>query len=443
MNRVPPHNHEAEQAILGTVLASPRGLHILEGLTADDFYSPAHRTLFDCFQALQREQKAIDLVTVKDALEVGGTLNTIGGPVYLMELAETMASPNSVSNYVEIVKQKASLRLTIDAGVELVDGCYETQDVTLATEQATRALSDISSRMGGNAVETSGDICKRTMDAIVSRKENPGFTGLRTGFHDLDAITNGLQDTDLILLAARPSMGKTTLGMNIAKNVAVNYEQPVGVFSLEMGNEQIMERMLSHDGQVPLASIKNGSLSEQDMMALYQASDRVSRAVMRIDDTGGLRVGELKARARQMKRESDIKLLVVDYLGLMKSDKQEQSREREVGYISAELKSLAKELRIPVIALSQLNRSLEQRTNKRPMPSDLRDSGSLEQDADIIMFIYRDAVYNTAPDNPAKNEAEVIIAKHRNGRCGTVYLYSQLEFSAFQNMAQGYPNEMG
>lgn len=429
--RVPPHNIEAEQAVVGFAMTSGNGFELLDGLVSDDFYSPAHKTLFGAINDLSKVGTPVDMLTVAESL--GESISTIGGPVYLAEIADCVVSQSRVEHYVKILKQKSTLRKTIEAGIELLDTCYNEQDAVLATEQATRALSDISSQSIGRGIENCTTVLGKTLKTLEHRHAHPGLTGIPTGFYDLDAITNGLQNTDLIYLAARPSMGKTTLAINCVKHIAIGYETPVGVFSLEMSSEQIMEKILSYESDVPFESIKSGRLSEQDWLAIHKASDNISTATILIDDTPGLRVGELKARARKMVRSDGVKVIFIDYLQLMRSDHNEQNREREIGYISSELKGLAKELNIPVVALSQLNRGLEQRTNKRPIMSDLRDSGSLEQDADIVAFIYRDAVYNKSDDNPFKNVTELIISKHRNGRCGTVFLTSRLDVAAFYN----------
>lgn len=432
MHSQPPHNFEAEQAVLARVLWQPEAMSELDGMTADLFYSPTHKAIWQGMEAAKRAGKPVDYINVLEALkgiEGGDTVNS----VYLLELGEQVTTPNQVASYVDILRKKHLLRRVIATGHTMIANAHA-EDEVAAIEGASRALVGLSMSGNEDDIYSCSAVCGEAMAELLARAENPGYTGLQTGYHMLDAFTNGLQKSDLIYIAGRPSMGKTTFALNVARRLAVEYEAPGGIFSLEMSRQKIMEGMIASEARVDVSAVRSGQLFKKDWEKVHAASDRLSKACMPINDTAALKVGELKAKARRMKRLDGIQWIVIDYLQLMRADSDVQNREREISYISGELKALAKELDIPVICLSQLNRSLEQRTNKRPLMSDLRDSGSIEQDADLILFLYRDDYYNRADDNPLKGQCEVIVGKNRTGRTGSFELRFRGELATFDNL---------
>jgi len=445
LRKLPPQNLEAEQAVLGAVFRSNSMFHeLLDIVNADDFYSPAHSTIFQSFVELSKKNHPIDPVTVKDYLESTGTLDTVGGPVYLLELAESVFSAANVKYHAKIIADKSILRKLIDASSNIITNCYESADVDELLGQSEKEIFNIAQNKGAANQLDAKRLLDRVFEDLTKKYENKSaITGIATHYHAFDAMTAGLQNSDLIIMAGRPSMGKTAFALNVALRAATRSDACTVVFSLEMSMEQLMTRLLAVQAQVGLQNLRTGYLEDADWQKLYQAADVISQAPIFIDDTPALSTLELQARCRRLKAEHNLGLIIIDYLQLMRASGRTDSREQEISEISRSLKALAKELNVPVIALSQLNRKVEERTDKRPMMSDLRESGAIEQDADIIIFLYRDAAYNKAEDNPLKNHAEIIIAKQRNGPVGKCELFFRKEFTLFENMdVTPFPSEL-
>lgn len=445
LRKIPPQSLDAEAAVIGGVFQSNTMFHeLVDVVDPDDFYSPAHRTIFQAFIDLYNKQKPIDLVTVKDHLESTGTLDTIGGPVYLFELADSVVSSANALHHAKIVADKSILRKLIDASSNIITNCYEAGDVDELLGESEKEIFNIAqSQSTANQLDSKRLLDRVFEDLTKKYEEKSSITGIATHYHDFDSMTAGLQNSDLIIMAGRPSMGKTAFALNVALRAAVRSEAPTVVFSLEMSMEQLMTRLLAVQAQVGLQNLRTGYLEDSDWQKLYQAGDVLSQAPIFIDDTPALSTLELQARCRRLKAEHNLGLIIIDYLQLMRASGRTDSREQEISEISRSLKALAKELNVPVIALSQLNRKVEERTDKRPMMSDLRESGAIEQDADIIIFLYRDAAYNKAEDNPLKNHAEIIIAKQRNGPVGKCELFFKKEYTLFENMdVTPYPSEL-
>ena len=449
LRRVPPHNVEAEQAVLGGIFFRNNVFHTLaDTLSADDFYLPAHRTLFTAFLELYRKNAPIDLVATAANLKDRGELENVGGAAYLAELAQTVVSGANAEYYATIVRDKALQRSLIDACSDIIGNCFDaSRPIETLLDESEQIVFSISERTSGKAFKSSKELINRVFEDLTRRMERKEqVTGVTTGYNRLDQMTAGLQPSDLIVLAARPSMGKTAFALNMAMRAAVQDNVPVAIFSLEMSMDQLMMRMLCAWGKVDLGHLRRGYLDSEEWYRLYNAADVLGQAPIYIDDTPALSPLELRARTRRLKAESGVGLVMVDYLQLMRGSRRTDSREQEISEISRSLKSLAKELDIPVIALSQLNRKLEERTDKRPLLSDLRESGAIEQDADVIMFIYRDEVYHKQPDNPHKGTAEIIIGKQRNGPIGTALLAFLGAYTAFEDLEPGLsprPSEAG
>lgn len=437
LRRVPPHSTEAEQAVLGGVFLKANLLNTLvDTIKAEDFYFPAHQILFEAFLTLYRKNAPIDLASVGQYLHSQSQLEAIGGAVYLAELANAVVSASNAEYFANIVRDKSLQRSLIDACSSIISNCYDpSREVANLLDESESAVFAISERTSGKVFRSAKDLIDSVFDELERRVENQGLvTGVTTGYTRLDQMTSGFQGSDLIIVAARPSMGKTAFALNMAMRAAVTQQVPVAVFSLEMSMEQLMMRMLCSYGKVDLSHLRKGTLDDEDWKRLYEAADVLQRAPIFIDDTPALTTLELRARTRRLRAEHGVGLVMVDYLQLMRSSRRTDSRELEISDISRSLKALAKELNIPVIALSQLNRKVEERTNKRPMLSDLRESGAIEQDADIIMFIYRDEAYNKRDDNPRKGIAEIIIGKQRNGPVGTAELAYLAAHTAFEDL---------
>lgn len=446
LRKVPPSNLEAEQSVLGGVFQSPTMFSsLVEIVEPDHFYSPAHKVIFDAFTELYRTNKPIDLITVTDYLNSQGTLDTIGGPVYLAEIADSVISAANAEYHATIVRDKAILRELIDISGSIISNCYEAQDVDVLLSDSEKEIFRIAQAKASSNMLASNKLVVKVFEELQAKFDNKSaITGIPTGYTDFDGMTAGLQNSDLIIIAGRPSMGKTAFALNVALRAGARAEVPTAVFSLEMSMEQLMTRLLAVQSKVNLGNLRTGYLDDQDWSALYEAAEILSNSPIFIDDTPALSTLELQAKCRRLKAEHNLGLIVVDYLQLMRSSARTDSREQEISDISRSLKALAKELNVPVIALSQLNRKVEERTDKRPMMSDLRESGAIEQDADIIIFLYRDAAYNKAEDNPRKNEAEIIIGKQRNGPTGTCTLYFKKECTLFGNLdSTPYPSEFG
>ncbi|BCL71368.1 replicative DNA helicase [Vibrio nigripulchritudo MADA3029] len=440
--KVPPHSLEAEQSVIGGLLLdNERWDSVAERVVAKDFYSRPHRMIFDGVRTLLEESKPLDLITLSEFLEQREQLDDVGGFAYLADLAKNTPSAANINAYADIVAERALVRNLIGVANEIADAGYDPQgrsseDLLDLAESKVFAIAE--DRTNENEGPQNVDnILEKTLERIEILYKTPqnGVTGVDTGFSDLNKKTAGLQGSDLIIVAARPSMGKTTFAMNLCENAAMVSDKPVLIFSLEMPSEQIMMRMLASLSRVDQTKIRTGQLDDEDWARISSTMGiLMEKKNMYIDDSSGLTPTEVRSRARRIAREhGGLSLIMVDYLQLMRVPALSDNRTLEIAEISRSLKALAKELNVPVVALSQLNRSLEQRADKRPVNSDLRESGSIEQDADLIMFIYRDEVYN--PDSSLKGIAEIIIGKQRNGPIGSVRLTFQGQFSRFDNYA--------
>jgi len=437
-HKLPPQNLDAEKAVLGGVFLRNSIFHTLvDIIQEDDFYSPAHRVIYQAFLDLYRQNAPIDLVTVAEQLQKHGKLEEVGGAVYLTSLTESVASAANALSYATIVREKAVRRQLIQESAGIISSAFESEHETeTLLDQAEQSIFAISESRVKTGFKSSKELVHRVFEHLETRFEQRELiTGVPTGYHKFDEITAGLQRTDLVIVAGRPSMGKTAFGLNVVMRSAIVHGVPSAVFSLEMSMEQLMMRMLCAWGKVDLTRMRSGFLKDEDWARLYQAAEALAQAPIYIDDTPSLEPMELRARCRRLKGEKGLGLVVVDYLQLMHVGQRKDSREQEISHISRNLKALAKEVDVPVVALAQLNRKVEERTNKRPMLSDLRESGAIEQDADLIVFLYRDEVYNTREDNPNKGIAEIVVGKQRNGPVGTAKLSYISSCTAFENLA--------
>ncbi len=435
-HRLPPQNLEAEQCVLGSILLQKGALvKVLETLAPDDFYREAHKTIFTAMLALFEKNEPQDLITVTNILKDRNELDDVGGPAYLASLTDIVPVAANISFYGKIIRQKSILRKLIQTSTDLASRSYEEQDdIDGLVEEAEQAIFEISRSKSGQSFQPLSKIIPNTFKSLEKRFERQELiTGVPTGYAKFDEMTAGLQSSDLIILAGRPSMGKTALAMNMAQQAAKTHKIPVAVFSLEMSEEQLAMRMLCSESRVNSQDLRTGFIKDKDWPKLTKAAGDLSESPIYIDDTPSISVLEMRAKARRLKSEHNIGLVVVDYLQLMRGRSTAERREQEISEISRSLKAMAKELDLPVVALSQLNRSLENRPDKRPKLSDLRESGAIEQDADVICFIYRDEVYNTAEDNPRRGVAEVIIGKQRNGPTGSFELTFLKEYTTFEN----------
>ena len=440
LHKLPPQNLDAEQSVIGGILLDNQSLNsVLEILDVEDFYSEAHRKIFAAIVELYDKNEPSDLVTLSNILKSKNQLDQAGGVSYLSSLADNVPSAANISHYSKIVKEKATLRRLIGTATEILAKSYNAgADIDAVLDEAEQAIFEISENKIRPAFSPFKDIIKesvKTIEKLYERKEL--VTGVPTGFEKIDDKTSGLQKSDLIIIAGRPSMGKTAFALNIAQHAALEANTPVAIFSLEMSKEQLALRMLSSEARVDSQRIRKGFLGEADWPKLIAAAGRLSEALIFIDDSPAITALEMKAKARRLKSEVNLGLIILDYLQLMRSGGYKESREQEISEISRSLKALAKELNVPVVALSQLNRKVEDRSDKRPQMADLRDSGAIEQDADLIAFIYRDEVYNKSDENPEKGIAEIIIGKQRNGPTGVVKLHFQEQFTRFENLARG------
>ncbi|MGA3208238.1 MAG: replicative DNA helicase [Syntrophales bacterium] len=440
LHRVPPQNLEAEQSVIGGILLDNQALNsVLEVLHVEDFYSEAHRKIFAAIIELYDRNEPSDLITLSNILKSKNQLEQAGGASYLSSLSDNVPSAANIDHYSKIVKEKSILRNLISTATDILSKSYNPgTDIDTVLDEAEQAIFDISENKIRPAFSPFKEIIKdsiKTIERLYERKEV--VTGVPTGFGKIDDITSGLQKSDLIIIAGRPSMGKTAFALNMAQSAALEANIPVAIFSLEMSKEQLALRMLSSEARVDSQRIRRGFLGEADWPRLIAAAGRLSEAPIYIDDTPAITVLEMKAKARRLKSTVDLGLIILDYLQLMRSSGYRDSREQEISEISRSLKALAKELNVPVVALSQLNRKVEDRGDKRPQMADLRDSGAIEQDADVIAFIYRDEVYNKSDENSEKGFAEIIIGKQRNGPTGMVKLLFQDRFTRFDNLARG------
>jgi replicative DNA helicase len=434
--RVPPHNIEAEQSVLGGILLDNEVLpNVLEILRGGEFYRAAHRTIFAAVMVLFERNEPCDLVTLSDLLRSQKKLEEVGGASYLASLVDRVPSSANAGQYARIVKEKSMVRTLISRATEIVASGF---DSSLTAEnlldRAEQAIFQVSEDRINPSFFPIKEIIKqsiKTLETLYDRREM--ITGVPTGFTELDRLTSGFQPSDLIIIAGRPSMGKTALALNIARHAAVEADTPVGIFSLEMNKGQLGMRMLCAEARVDSQKMRSGFLSERDWPRLTRAAGTISEAPLFIDDTPAISAIELRAKSRRLKRDQNLGLIIVDYLQLMRGSPGSERREQEISEISGSLKALAKELDVPVVALSQLNRRVEERHDKRPQLADLRESGAIEQDADVIAFIYRDEVYH--PDSPDQGRAEIIIGKQRNGPTGKAKLTFLTQYTRFDNLA--------
>jgi len=436
LGKVPPHDIDAEQAVIGSMLTDKDAVvDAIETLKPDDFYRQDNKTIYEAILNLYNRAEPIDIITVKSELTSFGKLESVGGLEYIAVLPDRVPTTANVEKYIKIVEEKSILRRLIKASNELIDlGYAETEEVDSIIEQAEKKVFEISQGKNQKGYTQIKDILVESfaeIEKLYNQKEP--ITGIPTGFADLDYKTAGLHNSDLVLIAARPAMGKSAFALNIATNAAVQANVPVVIFNLEMSKSQLVSRILCSEAMVDSNKVRTGKVEEDDWIKLATALGPLSEAPIYIDDTPGITVTEIRAKCRKLKMEKNIGLIVIDYLQLIQgSGKRNSSREQEISEISRSLKILAKELDVPVIALSQLSRAAEQRADHRPMLSDLRESGAIEQDADIVMFLYRDDYYN--PDSEKKNIAEVIMAKHRAGSTGTVELLWLGSYTKFVNI---------
>lgn len=437
-NRLPPHNIEAEESLLSAILIDNHALlDVLEILSDGDFYKTAHQRIFASMTALFNRNEPIDLVTLSNQLKQQDQLEKIGGVTYLSRLIDTIPLAVNTQHHAQIIHDKANLRRLIEKANQIATRCFEQRgEVDEVIDFAEAAVFEISEKKSRQAFHPLSKMIENNIDALEERQGNRSLiTGVPTGFGLFDHKTSGLQNSDLLILAARPGMGKTAFALNIARNAALEANVPVALFSLEMSKEQLSMRMLSSEARLDSTRLRSGFISQEDWLKITEAAGTLSNAPIFIDDSPVLSAMEIRAKARRLKLDKNIGLILIDYVQLMQGRRSAERRELEISEISRSLKALAKELNIPVVALSQLNRMLEQRSDKRPQLSDLRESGALEQDADVVVFIYRDEVYNKDENNPNRGKAEIIIAKQRNGPVGNVPLVFLGAYTRFENPA--------
>ena len=438
LHKLPPQSIESEQSVLGSILIDNDVIHkVVEILSPQDFYKETHQKIYEAMLSLYERGEPLDLITLSDELKKNKVLDKVGGVAYLVQLTEAVPTSANVLNYARIVKEKSLLRNLISAATEIISQCYreeeEIEDLLDRAEQLIFSISEFRIKPSFYPIK---DVLKETfkiIERLYERKEL--VTGVPSGFKDLDRLTSGFQPSDLIIVAGRPSMGKTAFCLNIAQYAAIRARVPTAIFSMEMSKEQVAMRMLCSEAKVNASKVRSGFLSEAELQRLTLAASILSDSPLVIDDTPALSVLELRAKARRLKREMALGLVIIDYLQLMRGRSSTERREQEISEISRSLKALAKELQIPVIAISQLSRRAEDRPGRRPQLADLRESGAIEQDADLILFIYRDEVYN--PNSPKKGIAEIIIGKQRNGPTGTVELAYIPELTAFKDLWKG------
>ncbi|MGQ9860069.1 MAG: replicative DNA helicase [Thermodesulfobacteriota bacterium] len=435
--RVPPHHLEAERSVLGAILLDNEALvRVMEVLGPNDFYRDAHRIIYERMLECFEKGEPLDLVTLSNLLRARGQLDSVGGMDYLTMLVDQVPTAANAPYYAKIVREKAVLRRLIREASEILKQCYEDPaDLEEFLDQVERSVFQVAENRTRKSFFPIKEIIQSSFETIESFYQRKSLiTGVPSGFVDLDTLTSGFQPSDLIVVAARPSMGKTAFCLDVARYAAVVENIPVAVFSLEMSKEQIALRMLCSEAQVDGSLLRKGMLRDSDFPRLTQAAGVLSESPIFVDDTPGISALEMRAKARRLRAEKGVGLVIVDYLQLMRGRQgPDRSREQEISEISRSLKALAKELNVPVMALSQLNRRVEERGDKIPQLSDLRESGAIEQDADLILFIYRDEVYNRSPDNPKKGTAEIIVGKHRNGPTGKVILTFLPQFATFEN----------
>ena len=438
-----PQNIEAEEAVLGAILVNPKVItKVVEILKPESFYKPAHRYIYEAMLQLFNSNEKIDIITVCDVLNFNSKLDSVGGRSFINDLSYNAITTANIDYYAKIIQEKAIKRALINAGSEIVSFGYDMNSIDASLDNAEKLIFEIASRKATTDLMHVKDLVLETYEKIEYRYEHQDeLLGIPTDFYELDTLLNGLQRSDLIILAARPAMGKTTFALNIAQNVGIKAKVPVAIFSLEMSKQQLMQRMLCSVAEVDTQKLKTGNMQSKDWEKLADAMNKFAQAPIYIDDTPGCTLTDIRAKCRRLKMaEKELGLVVIDYLQLMESSGKED-RFQAVSTISRGLKTLAKELDVPVIALSQLSRAVESRTDKRPMLSDLRESGSIEQDADIVMFIYRDEYYKKGENGEEeesikaanKGESEIIVAKHRSGPVGNIKLLFQGNITKFKN----------
>lgn len=441
-DRVPPQSIEAEQSVLGAMLIEKEAItKAADILKPEDFYRADHRLLFEVMVDLYNKNNPVDLVTLTEALRNMNKLEDIGGIKFLAYLTQLVPTAANVSYHAKIIEEKSILRQLINASTEIASSGYDPEDeVSVILDNAEKKILQISNRSSNADFTPMSTVVMSAIDKIETLyNQKSSLIGLSSGFKDFDKLTSGLQPSDLILIAARPSMGKTAFVLNIAQNVAIRGKKSVALFSLEMSKDQLVQRMLCAEAQIDATRLRVGELKDDDWPKLMAAADRLSTANIFIDDTPGVTAMEMRSKARRLKQEgSGLDLIIIDYLQLMQGSGQRKSenRQQELSEISRSLKALGREMNVPVIALSQLSRGVESRTVKRPMLSDLRESGALEQDADLVAFLYREDYYDKETEN--KNITELIIAKHRNGPVDTVKLFFQKEYTRFYDLAKNF-----
>jgi replicative DNA helicase len=443
INRIPPQNNDAEQSVLGSLLLDKDAIiKVADTLSSDNFYDDKHRYIYSAIIELYDERSSVDVLTVSNKLKDLGKLDTIGGASYLTTLVNAVPTSANVLHYAEIVRKKGTLRRLISEATDIVRlGYQEDQDLDEILDRAEQKLFGVSQQFLKQNFVPIHEILAETFDRIDELHRDKGkMRGLPTGYTDLDNILGGLQKSDLVILAARPSMGKTSLALDFVRHIAVNNKKPVAMFSLEMSRDQLVDRLLASQADVDLWKMRTGRLSDvghdNDFTRIGNALGQLSEAPIYIDDSGSLNIMELRTKARRLQAEHEVDLIVVDYLQLMQGRTTTDNRVQEVSEISRSLKILAKELNVPIVALSQLSRAVEQRGGeKKPQLSDLRESGSIEQDADVVLFIYREEMYS-GKDSKRPNEADILIRKHRNGPIGEVTLYFDAQKTTFKNLAK-------
>ncbi|MDF0728509.1 replicative DNA helicase [Cytobacillus sp. S13-E01] len=439
-DRIPPQNIEAEQAVLGAIFLEPASLTLAsEILIPEDFYRATHQKIFNAMLTLNDKGEPVDLITVTSELADVKLLEEIGGVSYLSDIANSVPTAANIEYYAKIIEEKSILRRLIRTATTIAQDGYSREDeVEALLSEAEKTIMEVAQRKNAGAFQNIRDVLVQTYDNIEELTNRKGdITGIPTGFTELDRMTAGFQRNDLIIVAARPSVGKTAFALNIAQNVATKTDENVAIFSLEMGAEQLVMRMLCAEGNINAQNLRTGALTAEDWSKLTMAMGSLSNSGIFIDDTPGIRISDIRSKCRRLKQETGLGMILIDYLQLIQgSGRSGENRQQEVSEISRSLKELARELKVPVIALSQLSRGVEQRQDKRPMMSDIRESGSIEQDADIVAFLYRDDYYDKESEN--KNIIEIIIAKQRNGPVGTVALAFVKEYNKFVNLERRF-----
>jgi len=435
IDKIPPQSNEAEMAVLGSMLLDREAIsQAIELVDEGCFYRDGHKRIFSAIIKLYDANRAVDIVTLMEELKKGGSLDEVGGPSYIAHLASTVPTAANIVHYAKLVKEKTLLRNLINAATQIVSDCFDsTSEVDALVDKAEQLIFDIASKKVESRFFPLKEVIKNsieTIDNLYQRKEN--ITGISTGFRDLDMKTAGLQPSDFIVVAGRPSMGKSALATCIAEHIGVVEKLPVAFFSLEMSKEQLAQRMLCSHARVDAHKVRTGFLSQADWPRLVNAAGKMSEAPIYIDDSPGITALELRAKARRLKSQFDIKLIILDYLQLMQGPAKAENRQQEISEISRSLKALARELNVPVIAISQLSRAVEQRSDHRPQLSDLRESGAIEQDADLVLLLLREEYYNPTEEN--KGLSELIIAKQRNGPIGSLSLAFLGEYMRFENL---------